>query len=439
MLHTLVIKGFTKELSKILKQHSLNPDLNLNEINDESKTPIHLACELGHLDILKVLLAEKRAYAYVTDGKGRNPLHYAVIHNQIKIAEYLLSNKSESKLLEYSRDAEKKQSPFVMAICLNRIKFIPIFLKNNKKKKLDEFYLNDDEFLKNAKKISDQLSSEDNEEIEKRLKKSSKKSKLTVQVASDLHIEIYEDNDDLSHLIKPSAPYLFLLGDIGLISRKNYKTFLLSMAEKFEKVVVIAGNHEYYGMDHEKANAEMKKICALHDNLVYGEKNCIKIKGINILTTTLWSNVKKEKLWISMCLNDYHMIEKKSKDSISGMSLITVDDTNQWHKECLNWMKQEIAKCKKNNEKCIVMTHHGPLKNMGTSEPTFYDGKNAEAFTTDLSKIVIEEPSVIGYFYGHTHWFQDLTFKNTRIVSNPYGYKGTCKSYDNSFTITFNN
>ena len=43
-----------------------------------------------------------------------------------------------------------------------------------------------------------------------------------------------------------SSQFLALLGDIGLVTTAEYKNFLLDMADKFEKVFVILGNHEFY-------------------------------------------------------------------------------------------------------------------------------------------------------------------------------------------------
>ena len=50
--------------------------------------------------------------------------------------------------------------------------------------------------------------------------------------------------------VVPCAPYLGLLGDIGTPALpkqfKDYEIFLNSMADKFSKVYLLTGNHEYY-------------------------------------------------------------------------------------------------------------------------------------------------------------------------------------------------
>ncbi len=43
------------------------------------------------------------------------------------------------------------------------------------------------------------------------------------------------------------AECMALLGDISYAKKDNYQSFLLEQAQRFEKVFVIAGNHEFYG------------------------------------------------------------------------------------------------------------------------------------------------------------------------------------------------
>ena len=68
---------------------------------------------------------------------------------------------------------------------------------------------------------------------------------IAIQIASDLHLEFQEGKPiDYSAIIKPSAPILALLGDIGLpMTNSVYADFLLNMANQFQLVLVLAGNH----------------------------------------------------------------------------------------------------------------------------------------------------------------------------------------------------
>jgi hypothetical protein len=62
------------------------------------------------------------------------------------------------------------------------------------------------------------------------------RKKFKIQYCSDLHLEF-----GTKPIIKPEAPYLALLGDIGLSRQAKYHDFLLEQAKHFEKVFVILG------------------------------------------------------------------------------------------------------------------------------------------------------------------------------------------------------
>ncbi len=61
---------------------------------------------------------------------------------------------------------------------------------------------------------------------------------VRVQICSDLHVEFY---DTLPKLLKPSAPYVAFLGDIGVVNHPNYDKYLMQEAENFQKIFVVAG------------------------------------------------------------------------------------------------------------------------------------------------------------------------------------------------------
>ena len=67
------------------------------------------------------------------------------------------------------------------------------------------------------------------------------KSISLIQYVSDLHLEKKINNRS----IIAKKPYLILAGDIGYPFQNNYKNFLLHMSYIFNKVFLIAGNHEY--------------------------------------------------------------------------------------------------------------------------------------------------------------------------------------------------
>lgn len=59
-----------------------------------------------------------------------------------------------------------------------------------------------------------------------------KNAKLRVQIMSDVHIEFREN--ERKYEFPVAAPYLALLGDIGLVSKSAFETFVLDASSKYK-------------------------------------------------------------------------------------------------------------------------------------------------------------------------------------------------------------
>lgn len=69
---------------------------------------------------------------------------------------------------------------------------------------------------------------------------------MRFQMMSDLHLEVGQQDSRFN--IRPCAPYLILAGDIGkLQDYDSLAQFLASQCNKFERVFLVFGNHEFYG------------------------------------------------------------------------------------------------------------------------------------------------------------------------------------------------
>jgi len=255
--------------------------------------------------------------------------------------------------------------------------------------------------------------------------------------------------------IVPKAPYLALLGDIGLCVQPLYREFLQSCAAKFRKVFVILGNHEFYRFNVESTIATAEAICASNPNLVFMHRTSVLVEGVRVLGCTLWSNIKDEKkAEVGMMLSDYRVInigvdppeitpvevdaEWKERQTMIGKRRLEVGDTHKWHLEEVEWLNAEIAQAKANGERVVVFTHHAPVWGYGDSSSDHLDSPIRSAFSTDLSHM-FGEP-IVAWCYGHTHWYNDLTMNGTRVISNPHGYPRESeemeKGYDPYFVLS---
>ena len=160
-----------------------------------------------------------------------------------------------------------------------------------------------------------------------------------VQIASDLHLEFIREDCgaecDLDSIVAPSAPILALLGDIGIPTAPIYTEFLLKQAERYQAVLVLTGNHEFYDTQHEPpkpkegqtwAEAErdrarhgvedmeraIEEICSWHPALHFVDNRVVRLgRGSDapaLLCTPLWSHVPPDAMaHVGRSLNDYRM------------------------------------------------------------------------------------------------------------------------------------
>ena len=107
---------------------------------------------------------------------------------------------------------------------------------------------------------------------------------MRFQIASDFHIEKKDKDIDISELIKPSAPYLILAGDVGsLYKYDQLKDFLEKICKLYIKVFYIPGNHEFYtikgisGIPFYQLIRNLHNLEKIIDNLEILNRKIIKI------------------------------------------------------------------------------------------------------------------------------------------------------------------
>ena len=125
---------------------------------------------------------------------------------------------------------------------------------------------------------------------------------LKFQLFSDIHLEFYKSFPKLPIL----TDYLFLAGDIGIITLPNYKDFFDYCSSHWKKTFYVLGNHEYYNKKtYDKMNQKYKDFFDKYDNIHLLDNNTFELDDIVIIGSTLWSNVEyiyRFILILSQCL-----------------------------------------------------------------------------------------------------------------------------------------
>lgn len=238
----------------------------------------------------------------------------------------------------------------------------------------------------------------------------------TFQYMSDLHLEVGQQY--LTFDFDVAAPNLILAGDIGrLIDYEGYILFLQKQTVRYERVFLVLGNHEFYGLSFEDGLARARALereAVLEGKLILLQQKSFGFDdgSVVVLGCSLWSFVpEKSAHAVAAVVNDFK--------NIDGWS---IERHNAAHTEDFAWLQKEVQRCKPYT-KILVVTHHAPLVDK-TASPEHKDSPIKSAFATHLLCDTRAGPwSQVRYWvFGHTHWTTQFKVKSIQVVSNQRGY-----------------
>lgn len=241
------------------------------------------------------------------------------------------------------------------------------------------------------------------------------KKTFRLQYLSDIHLEKYGNalRTTLDQL-KPRAPNLALLGDIGCPFEDNYQDFLLTCARRYDHVYLVSGNHEYYGASIRATNRQINKVCELapKKNLHFLQNTLVSSDPTSfdaplIAGCTLWSEIDAktvphskdfERIW-SAYQRENHPTELRRRP-------LTLDEYLALHRRDVAWLKGVITKAER---PLIVLTHHLPSYRM--ISPRFYSpSHHHDAFASNLYDLF--QPPLVSWLCGHTHDNREILINN---------------------------
>lgn len=241
---------------------------------------------------------------------------------------------------------------------------------------------------------------------------------------SDLHLEMIANLDYLkTKEFDVCGDVLVLAGDIIYLRdiAAVYNGFWDWAARNYHQVLLIPGNHEFYGYDDVAKRGDSWQR-NLRDNISYYQNQVIRIDDTDFILSTLWSHIKEEDtcyVWRGM--NDFRQIMYNGR-------FLTPDDFNCEHEKCLHFLKKAVAESTAKH--IVVVTHHLP-----TLAVVALQHKGSvlnSAFATELGDFIVNN-RIDYWIYGHSHTNIDSTIGNTRIVSNQLGYVYSKEHLKNGF------
>lgn len=237
---------------------------------------------------------------------------------------------------------------------------------------------------------------------------------------SDLHNEF--GTFDVPVMPLENEQVLILAGDVDLMSYKDrYIDFLFKMADRFQKVLVVPGNHEFY---HGDMDYDLKRIIEEIDDSKYNnihimDDDVIDIDGVIFIGSTLWTDLN----------NNNVMVSREATSYMNDFLVIKVEDEPfniiQW--KSMNEVSRifiinNLEKYK--DKKCVVITHHAPSM-LSVADAFKGETLNYAYVNTGLEDIILDyEPEL--WIHGHMHNTFDYNIgdSKTRVICNPRGYEG---------------
>jgi predicted phosphohydrolase len=235
---------------------------------------------------------------------------------------------------------------------------------------------------------------------------------MTIQYASDLHLEFRENKEFLrTNPLKPMGEILVLAGDIVPFAvLDKHADFFSYLSDNFKTTYWIPGNHEYYYFNIATKSGVLNE--KIRDNIFLVNNTSILNDNVKLVFSTLWSKINTPNEWqIENSLSDFQVIKHNA-------NRFSAAQYNQLHNESIQFLNQELLH--NNSVKTLVITHHLPTF---LNYPEKYKGDALnEAFAVELFDIIdIYKPDC--WIYGHTHSnTPDFTIGKTQLLTNQLGY-----------------
>lgn len=218
------------------------------------------------------------------------------------------------------------------------------------------------------------------------------------QVMSDLHLEFYKDNGkELIKSFPVKSEILVLAGDITIFP-KSFDT-LKYFTDKYEHVIYVLGNHEYYKSSLESSQDYIDKLNSI-SNLHVLKRNTVKINDITFHGATLWFKESIDCFNLSYRFNDFNQI---------GDFYEWVYEENKKDVEFLSTIEKDS----------VVVTHH--LPSYESVAEKYHNNKTNCFFVCNVEDIIVNNsPSF--WVHGHTHSNVNYKINETNVICNPKGY-----------------
>lgn len=228
---------------------------------------------------------------------------------------------------------------------------------------------------------------------------------MKIRLLSDLHLEGYRFDYEYA-----GEDVVVLAGDIHTQSR--HANFLSTINSNVP-IIMVAGNHEYYGSDFHFIDEHLHHLETVLPNFHYLQNESLHINGVDFFGGTmftdffLYGDVFASREYAERGIADFMWISK------NGKRWTTADHTAE-HEVFSNKLQSFL---KEEHSKRVVISHFVP--SMVCADPQFDGSLLNPYFITEMDKYMGWDGL---WLFGHTHSSMDKMVGDTRLVCNPRGY-----------------
>jgi len=264
---------------------------------------------------------------------------------------------------------------------------------------------------------------------------------MKIRIYSDIHLDSYLNWDDVWYppfRADDKETTLLLCGDLwvgaNFISNNDGVSWIQALSRRFKQVLVVLGNHDYWS-------------CKDYLTIVGGGKKCnerlaqLGITNVKVLDCdvhqdgdvlfvgcTLWTDLNKEDpltvFNLQTFMKEADMTAVFDEDD-KAWSRYSPDKWLRTHYRHRQYLKMIIEQNR--DKKIVVMTHHVPAYEL--NDPHFASRVGPWAsrngyYLSDLTDLIMDNPHVKYWFYGHVHYQNVMQIGETTCINNCVGYMG---------------
>lgn len=242
---------------------------------------------------------------------------------------------------------------------------------------------------------------------------------MKIKLVSDLHVDCQKDlgRSLIKDIAADDHDVLIVAGDVCEVQDGDlYFDTFEAISQRFNKVLVIPGNHEFWGADPRVTDKVIDDVLGQFNNVVRLKcREAQHINGHRFVGDTMWypdSGQTLEQKYFS----DFMMIPSH-KDFV-------FKENNKFVAMFDDFIQKDD----------IIVTHHLPSYKLVNKK---YKGLiENQFFVTEMEPCMTKtEPRA--WFFGHTHHKTEMNIGKTFCAANPHGYPSEyCSMYfDEKYVI----